>query len=76
MFPQTKHVETLVALSQVKPDATINVKIEFGEEEGKLSLNKLAERLDAENTTGETHLIKTKEQHETNLTLKKNLNNQ
>ena len=48
MFPQTKHVETLVALSQVKPDATINVKIEFGEEEGKLSLNKLAERLDAE----------------------------
>ena len=43
-----KHVETLVALSQVKPDATINVKIKFGEEEGKLSLNKLAERLEAE----------------------------
>ena len=42
------HVETLVALSQVKPDATINVKIEFGEEEGKLSLNKLAGRLEAE----------------------------
>ncbi len=47
MFPQTKHVETLVCLSQKKPDSTINVKIEFGEGEGQLSLKKIAERVEA-----------------------------
>ena len=47
MFPQTKHVETLVQLSQKKPDSTINVKIEFGEGEGELSLKKIAERIEA-----------------------------
>ncbi len=47
MFPQTKHVETLVQLSQKKPDTTINVKIEFGEGEGELSLRKIAERIEA-----------------------------
>ena len=47
MFPQTKHVETLVQLSQKKPDSTINVKIEFGEGEGELSLKKIAQRIEA-----------------------------
>ena len=47
MFPQTKHIETLVQLSQKKPDSTINVKIEFGEGEGELSLKKIAERIEA-----------------------------
>ena len=40
-------VETLVQLSQKKPDSTINVKIEFGEGEGELSLKKIAERIEA-----------------------------
>lgn len=47
MFPQTKWVETLVQLSHKKPDSTINVKIEFGEGEGELSLKKIAERIEA-----------------------------
>ena len=38
MFPQTKHVETLVVLSHKKPDGHISVNVEFGEEEGQVSL--------------------------------------
>ncbi len=38
MFPQTKHVETLVLLSKKKPDSHIVVDVEFGEGEGKISL--------------------------------------
>ena len=45
-------VETLVQLSQKKPDSTINVKIEFGEGDGQLSLKKIAERIDANKPTG------------------------
>jgi 23S rRNA (uracil1939-C5)-methyltransferase len=52
MFPQTKHVETLVQLSQKKPDTTINVKIEFGEGDGKLSLSRIAEEIEAEKPKG------------------------
>ncbi len=44
MFPQTKHVETLVVLSHKKPDGHINVKVEFGEEEGQVSLKEVAKR--------------------------------
>ena len=44
MFPQTKHVETLVVLSHKKPDGHINVKVEFGEEEGQVSLKEAAKR--------------------------------
>ncbi len=29
MFPQTKHVETLVVLSHKKPDSHLEVKIDF-----------------------------------------------
>ncbi|MDE6585155.1 MAG: 23S rRNA (uracil(1939)-C(5))-methyltransferase RlmD [Clostridia bacterium] len=44
MFPQTKHVETLVVLSHKKPDGHINVKVEFGEEVGQVSLKDVAKR--------------------------------
>ena len=43
-FPQTVHVETVVLLSHKKPDGHINVKVEFGEGEGKVSLDNIAKR--------------------------------
>ncbi|MDE6373529.1 MAG: 23S rRNA (uracil(1939)-C(5))-methyltransferase RlmD [Clostridia bacterium] len=47
MFPQTKHVETLVVLSKKTPDSHINIDVEFGEEEGQFSLSKVKERAEA-----------------------------
>ncbi len=44
MFPQTRHVETLVVLSHKKPDGHIGVKVEFGEEEGQISLKEVQKR--------------------------------
>lgn len=44
MFPQTKHVETLVVLSKKIHDSHINVDVEFGEGEGQFSLKKIKER--------------------------------
>lgn len=44
LFPSTVHVETVVLLSHKKPDGHINVKVEFGEGEGKLSLDNIAKR--------------------------------
>lgn len=44
MFPQTKHVETLVVLSHKKPDGHININVEFGEEEGQVSLKDIEKR--------------------------------
>ncbi|MDE7439697.1 MAG: 23S rRNA (uracil(1939)-C(5))-methyltransferase RlmD [Clostridia bacterium] len=44
MFPQTKWCETLVVLSHKKPDGHINVKVEFGEEEGQVSLKEVTKR--------------------------------
>ncbi len=44
MFPQTKWCETLVVLSHKKPDGHINIKVEFGEEEGQVSLKEVAKR--------------------------------
>ena len=44
LFPHTFHVETVVMLSHKSPDSHINVKIEFGEGEGKVPLDKIAER--------------------------------
>ena len=43
-FPQTVHVETVVLLSHKKPDGHINVKVEFGEGEGKVPLDDIAQR--------------------------------
>ena len=44
MFPRTVHVETVVLLSHKKPDGHINVKVEFGEGEGKIPLDNIAKR--------------------------------
>ena len=47
LFPQTKHVETVVLLSHKKPDGHINVKVEFGEGEGKVPLDNIAKRAES-----------------------------
>ena len=47
MFPWTGHVETVVMLSHKKPDSVINVKVEFGEGEGKVPLDNIAKRAEA-----------------------------
>lgn len=43
-FPFTKHVETVVLLSHKKPDSQINVKVEFGDENGKFPIESIAEK--------------------------------
>ena len=43
-FVNTGHVETVVLLSHKKPDGHINVKVEFGEGEGKVPLDNIAKR--------------------------------
>ena len=47
MFPGTEHVETVVLLSHKKPDGHINVKVEFGEGEGKVPLDNIAKRAES-----------------------------
>ena len=42
-----EHVETVVMLSHKKPDSIINVKVEFGEGEGKVPLDNIAKRAEA-----------------------------
>ena len=44
LFPHTEHVETVVLLSYKKPNGHINVKVEFGEGEGKVPLDNIAKR--------------------------------
>ncbi|MEG2782758.1 MAG: 23S rRNA (uracil(1939)-C(5))-methyltransferase RlmD [Lachnospiraceae bacterium] len=46
MFAGTVHVETVVLLSHKKPDSHINVKVEFGEGEGKVSLEEITKKAD------------------------------
>ena len=46
-FPQSVHVETVVLLSHKKPDGHINVKVEFGEGEGKVPLDEIAKRAES-----------------------------
>ena len=46
-FCQTVHVETVVLLSHKKPDGHINVKVEFGEGEGKVPLDDIAQRAES-----------------------------
>ena len=43
----TVHVESIVLLSHRFPDSHINVKVEFGEGEGKVPLEEIARRADA-----------------------------
>ena len=47
MFPATEHVETVVLLSHKKPDGHINVKVQFGEGEGKVPLDNIAKRAES-----------------------------
>ena len=47
MFPHTEHIETVVLLSHKKPDGHINVKVEFGEGEGKVPLDNIAKRAES-----------------------------
>lgn len=47
MFAGTVHVETVVLLSHKKPDGHINVKVEFGEGEGKVPLDNIAKRAES-----------------------------
>ena len=44
LFPQTKHVETVVLLSHKKPDSYIHIDVEFGEGEGKIPVDKIVQR--------------------------------
>ena len=46
-FGMTVHVETVVLLSHKKPDGHINVKVEFGEGEGKVPLDNIVKRAEA-----------------------------
>ena len=41
------HVETVVLLSHKTPDGHINVKVEFGEGEGKVPLDNISKRAEA-----------------------------
>ena len=47
LFPRCAHVETVVLLSHKKPDGHINVKVEFGEGEGKVPLDNIAKRAES-----------------------------
>ena len=47
MFGQTVSVETVVLLSHKKPDSVINVKVEFGEGEGKIPLDNIEKRAES-----------------------------
>ena len=47
MFPGTANTETVVLLSHKKPDGHINVKVEFGEGEGKVPLDNIAKRAES-----------------------------
>ena len=46
-FGMTVHIETVVLLSHKKPDGHINVKVEFGEGEGKVPLDNIAKRAES-----------------------------
>lgn len=46
-FGMTVHVETVVLLSHKKPDGHINVKVEFGEGEGKVPLDNIDKRAES-----------------------------
>ena len=46
MFRETSHVETVVLLSHKNADTYIKVKVEFGEGDGKIQVDKIAEKAD------------------------------
>ena len=53
--------ETVVMLSNKKPDSVINVKVEFGEGEGKVPLDNIAKRAEAYNPQERVTYKRTKE---------------
>ena len=60
-FGHSVHIETVVLLSHKKPDGHINVKVEFGEGEGKVPLDNIAKRagkLQAQRTSDLHKMIK------------------
>lgn len=44
LFPWTGSIETVVLLSHKKPDSYIHIDVEFGEGEGKISVDKIVQR--------------------------------
>ena len=44
VFSDNMHMETVVMFSLQKPDSVINVKVKFGEDEGKVPLDNIAKR--------------------------------
>ena len=46
-FGHSVHIETVVLLSHKKPDSVINVKVEFGEGEGKIPLDNIEKRAES-----------------------------
>ena len=57
------HVETVVLLSHKKPDGHINVKVEFGEGEGKVPLDNIAKRAERVQAQGTSDLQNDKGVH-------------
>ncbi len=47
LFIKNTHAETVVLLSHKKPDSVINVKVEFGEGEGKIPLDNIEKRAES-----------------------------
>ena len=47
LFPGTAHVETVVLLSHKKADSYIHIDVEFGEGEGKIPVDSIAKRAEA-----------------------------
>ena len=62
-FGHTVHVETVVLLSHKKPDGHINVKVEFGEGEGKVPLDNIAKRAEELQAQGTSDLQNDKGVH-------------
>lgn len=51
LFVHSRHVETCVLLSHKTSDSHINVKVEFGEGEGKMPVGKIAEKAEEYRTS-------------------------
>ena len=54
LFGGRMSFETVVLLSHKKPDRQINVKVEFGEGEGKVPLDNIAKRAEEASDSGES----------------------
>ena len=46
-FCETVHIETVVLLSHKKPDSKMGVKVDFGEQNGQIPLNKISQKAEA-----------------------------